>query len=131
MQTLLSARFQHLIVGCVQKFLQADSDSEHADRQDAIQHGQKEHQESRSVWRPNAHRWRHPNCQFIKSEPDAGEDVEVCFSLTGPPSGAHCVHATGYSVVNGYLQLEFAHDSDQINPNAGVLPANVITESPK
>jgi len=60
-----------------------------------------------------------PTGAFIRSELDAEEDVEMCFAWTTPSAGAHCVHVTGYSIVNGELRLNYIHDDHQ-GANGGV-----------
>ncbi len=57
-----------------------------------------------------------PTANFITSELDNGEDMEICFS-TGTFS--HCVRVTGYSVVNGFLMLNYVQDFVQGNNNVG------------
>jgi len=67
-----------------------------------------------------------PTAPFIMSELDKMEDVEACFSFTGPmppaTAGAHCVHVEGYKLTNGMLQLEMAHDANQMDPKKGTAP---------
>jgi hypothetical protein len=66
-----------------------------------------------------------PTVDFITDALTAKKDVEVCFAWAaypasvGPPptpaqpGGAHCVFATGYRFVNGFLTLDCTQDLSQ------------------